>query len=89
VASAADTTALPDPLIAALPAAEAPLFHAGTALEDGRLASSGGRVLDVCGLGASLAAARRAAYTTVDATDWPDGFCRRDIGWRALRRDGG
>jgi phosphoribosylamine--glycine ligase len=73
--------------IGALPATEAPLFHAGTALRDGRLVSSGGRVLDVCGLGASLAAARRAAYMTIDAIAWPDGFCRRDIGWRALERD--
>ena len=45
---------------------------------------TGGRVLDVTGLGASLAEARARAYAAVDRIDWPEGFCRRDIGWRAL-----
>ena len=61
------------------------LFHAGTGRDgDGRLVAAGGRVLDVTGLGASLADARARAYAAVDRIDWPEGFCRRDIGWRAL-----
>jgi phosphoribosylamine--glycine ligase len=71
--------------IGALPASGAQIFHAGTALRDGRLVSSGGRVLSVCAAAPDLAAARKIAYAAVDAIDWPDGFCRRDIGWRALR----
>ncbi|WP_209427263.1 phosphoribosylamine--glycine ligase [Pararhodobacter sp. SW119] len=60
------------------------VFHAGTARADGRLVASGGRVLNVTARGDSLAEARDAAYAMVDAIDWPEGFCRRDIGWRAL-----
>ena len=60
------------------------VFHAGTARKDGRLVASGGRVLNVTARGASLQAARDAAYGMVDTIDWPGGFCRRDIGWRAL-----
>ena len=60
------------------------VFHSGTDLRDGALVSSGGRVLTVVGGGGDLAAARAAAYAAVDALDWPEGFCRRDIGWRAL-----
>jgi len=61
------------------------VFHAGTARrEDGALIATGGRVLGVTATGATLAEAQRAAYAAVDAIDWPDGFCRRDIGWRAL-----
>ena len=61
------------------------VFHAGTALDPaGRLVASGGRVLTVCGTGADLRAARASAYAAVDRIDWPEGFCRRDIGWRAL-----
>jgi phosphoribosylamine---glycine ligase len=60
------------------------VFHAGTARTDGRLVASGGRVLNVTARGPSLRAARDAAYGMVDAIDWPGGFCRRDIGWRAL-----
>ena len=57
------------------------LFHAGTQrAQDGRLLAHGGRVLDVTGLGGSLAEARRRAYAAVDRIDWPEGFCRRDIG---------
>jgi phosphoribosylamine--glycine ligase len=61
------------------------IFHAGTELLDGRLVSTGGRVLNVCATGVDLRAARAAAYAVVDRIDWPEGFCRRDIGWRALR----
>ncbi len=60
------------------------VFYSGTAMLDGRLVSAGGRVLTVCGTGADLAAAHAAAYRAVAAIDWPDGFFRRDIGWRAL-----
>ncbi|MFZ1425393.1 MAG: phosphoribosylamine--glycine ligase [Geminicoccaceae bacterium] len=60
------------------------VFHAGTRRAgDGRLLSAGGRVLDVTALGASLSEAKHRAYKAVDHIDWPDGFCRRDIGWRA------
>jgi phosphoribosylamine--glycine ligase len=61
------------------------LFHAGTARrEDGALVADGGRVLTIGATGPTLRAARDAAYAAVDALDWPDGFCRRDIGFRAL-----
>ncbi|MCP5323403.1 MAG: phosphoribosylamine--glycine ligase [Rhodobacteraceae bacterium] len=60
------------------------VFHAGTAERDGATVAIGGRVLNVTGRGATLAEARERAYAMVDAIDWPEGFCRRDIGWRAL-----
>jgi len=61
------------------------VFQAGTARrEDGALVADGGRVLAVGATGATLLAARDAAYAAVDAIRWPGGFCRRDIGWRAL-----
>lgn len=61
------------------------VFHAGTARgEDGTLVAAGGRVLNVCARGKTLEQARERAYAAVDAIDWPGGFCRRDIGWRAL-----
>ena len=61
------------------------VFHAGTARrDDGALVADGGRVLAVAATGATLRAARDAAYAAVDAIDWLGGFCRRDIGWRAL-----
>jgi phosphoribosylamine--glycine ligase len=67
------------------PHGDAVVFHAGTSRDaDGALRSSGGRVLNVCATGASLQAARDTAYAAVDAIDFPGGFCRRDIGWRAL-----
>jgi len=59
-------------------------FHAGTVEADGRILSNGGRVLNVTARGDSLRQARDRAYAMVDLIDWPDGFCRRDIGWRAL-----
>jgi phosphoribosylamine--glycine ligase len=65
---------------------DARVFHAGTALEDGRLVSIGGRVLSVSACGASVAEAREAAYRAVDAIDFATGFCRRDIGWREIAR---
>jgi phosphoribosylamine--glycine ligase len=59
------------------------VFHAGTALRDGRIRADGGRVLSVTARGTTLAEARARAYGMVDRIDWPDGFCRRDIGERA------
>lgn len=60
------------------------VFHAGTRAEDGKILANGGRVLNVTARGASLKEAQARAYAMVDAIDWPEGFCRRDIGWRAL-----
>ena len=60
------------------------VFHAGTTLRDGKTVATGGRVLNVTARGATLAEAAARAYGMVDRIDWPDGFCRRDIGWRAL-----
>ena len=60
------------------------VFHAGTAEKDGQIVAAGGRVLNVTARGASLMQARDRAYAMVDRIDWPEGFCRRDIGWRAL-----
>lgn len=62
------------------------IFHAGTARQGGRLIANGGRVLNVGATGATIAQARERAYAAIDRIDWPDGFCRRDIGWRALAR---
>jgi len=63
------------------------VFHAGTRrAEDGRLLANGGRVLGVSALGEDIAEAGRRAYGAIDAIDWPQGFCRRDIGWRALSK---
>ena len=60
------------------------VFHAGTTAKDGAITASGGRVLNVTARGDTLAEARARAYDMVDQIDWPEGFCRRDIGWRAL-----
>jgi len=60
------------------------VFHAGTARRNGETVAAGGRVLNVTARGASLAEARALAYDLVDRIDWPEGFCRRDIGWRVL-----
>ena len=62
------------------------IFHAGTARAGGDIVAVGGRVLGVTARGASVAEARQRAYAAVDAIDWPGGFCRRDIAWRALAR---
>lgn len=61
------------------------IFHAGTERDDmGRLLSNGGRVLGVMATAPDLKTARSRAYLAIDTIDWPNGFCRRDIGWRAL-----
>jgi len=62
------------------------IFHAGTARQGGRIIANGGRVLNVSATGGTLAQARERAYEAIGLIDWPDGFCRRDIGWRALGR---
>jgi phosphoribosylamine--glycine ligase len=75
--------------IDAAEAAGAIVFHAGTRRDaDGRLLADGGRVLAVTGVGESVTAAAAAAYAGVDRIDWPGGFCRRDIGWRAIEQEG-
>lgn len=72
--------------IEAAEATGAIVFQAGTRREGDTLVASGGRVLAVTATGADIRAARDAAYRGVDAIDFPDGFCRRDIGWRELAR---
>ncbi len=67
--------------------APAMVFHAGTALEDGRLVAQGGRVLNVTARSATVTGAQAAAYQAVDAIRFPAGFCRRDIGWREVARE--
>jgi phosphoribosylamine--glycine ligase len=63
------------------------VFHAGTREEHGRLTANGGRVLNVTALGSTVAEAQERAYAAVHRIDWPEGFCRRDIGWRAVARE--
>jgi phosphoribosylamine--glycine ligase len=65
------------------------VLHAGTRAEGGRILANGGRVLGVTALGESITAAQANAYRAVDVIDWPEGFCRRDIGWRAVARERG
>ena len=72
---------------AALP--DVSVFHAGTAAKDGAIVSNGGRVLAITALGDSVSEAQAKAYAAVDRVRWPDGFCRRDIGWRAVARENG
>ena len=62
------------------------VFHAGTAQRDGQYVANGGRVLAVTARANSFAEAQDRAYAMVDGIDWPEGFCRRDIGWRARER---
>ncbi len=63
------------------------IFHAGTARDGDTLTATGGRVLNVTALGSSVSDAAVRAYSAVDKIDWPDGFVRRDIGWRAIERE--
>jgi phosphoribosylamine--glycine ligase len=60
------------------------VFHAGTVLQDGLVTANGGRVLAFTARGNTLEEAHHRAYAMIDLLDWPDGFCRSDIGWRAL-----
>ena len=63
------------------------VFQAGTAETDGALVANGGRVLNVTARGTTVAEAQRNAYAAIDRIDFPGGFCRRDIGWRAVERE--
>ena len=63
------------------------IFHAGTRAEGDAILAAGGRVLNVCGLGKTVSEAQKRAYEAVDRIDWPEGFCRRDIGRRAIERE--
>lgn len=71
-----DIAAQGDPLVQ--------IFHAGTTEVDGEITATGGRVLNITARGASLKEARDRAYATLARIDWPEGFARKDIGWRAL-----
>jgi phosphoribosylamine--glycine ligase len=64
------------------------IFHAGTANDGEAIVATGGRVLGITARGATVADAQKLAYEAVDRIDWPQGFCRRDIGWRAVGRAG-
>jgi phosphoribosylamine--glycine ligase len=63
------------------------IFHAGTTREGNRLLASGGRVLNVSARGKTVREARERAYLAISKIDWPGGFYRSDIGWRALQRE--
>ncbi|MGB0085511.1 MAG: phosphoribosylamine--glycine ligase [Rhodomicrobiaceae bacterium] len=63
------------------------IFHAGTRRDGGRILADGGRVLNVTALGRTVSEARDRAYAAIAKIDWPGGFCRRDIGWRAIERE--
>ena len=63
------------------------IFHAGTVAKDGAIVANGGRVLDICASGKTVAEAQGRAYQAVDRVDWPDGFCRRDIAWQAVEQE--
>jgi phosphoribosylamine--glycine ligase len=77
-------------LASAAAVADVQVFHAGTEQDaEGRVRAIGGRVLTLCATGATLQQARDRAYEAVDRVDWPTGFCRRDVAWRALHRVAG
>ncbi|MEQ8266411.1 MAG: phosphoribosylamine--glycine ligase [Parvibaculum sp.] len=63
------------------------IFHAGTKAEGGKIYATGGRVLNVTATGATTAEAQARAYRAVAKIDWPEGFCRKDIGRRAIERE--
>jgi len=63
------------------------IFHAGTRSDGARILANGGRVLNVTAMGENVGQAQRRAYQAVDKIQWPDGFCRRDIGWQAIKRE--
>jgi phosphoribosylamine---glycine ligase len=65
------------------------IFHAGTRADGTRILANGGRVLNICATGKTVTEARERAYQAVDRIKWPDGFCRRDIGWQAVAREKG
>jgi len=63
------------------------IFHAGTKDDSGKIIATGGRVLNVSALGGTVSEAQARAYRAIDQIKWPQGFCRRDIGWRAIERE--
>ena len=63
------------------------IFHAGTKADGPRILANGGRVLNVSAKGASVSEAQARAYTAIDKISWPEGFCRRDIGWKAIKHE--
>lgn len=65
------------------------IFHAGTRRDGARLLADGGRVLNITACGKTVAEAQAHAYAAIALIDWPEGFCRKDIGWRAIARDHG
>jgi phosphoribosylamine--glycine ligase len=65
------------------------IFHAGTRAEGGEILANGGRVLNVTARGKNVSEAQSRAYQAIDRIRWPDGFCRRDIGWQAVKRERG
>jgi phosphoribosylamine--glycine ligase len=65
------------------------IFHAGTKSDGARILANGGRVLNVTAIGDNVGQAQQRAYQAVDRIQWPEGFCRRDIGWQAIKREHG
>jgi len=63
------------------------IFHAGTKQDGQKITANGGRVLNVSALGKNVTEAQARAYQAVDRIQWPDGFCRYDIGWQAVKRE--
>src|SRR5690348_11836636 len=63
------------------------IFHAGTKADGGKVLANGGRVLNVSALGKTVGEAQAHAYAAIERIRWPDGFCRRDIGWQAVQRE--
>jgi phosphoribosylamine--glycine ligase len=63
------------------------IFHAGTKVDGGKILANGGRVLNVCALGDTVRHAQARAYEAIAHIRWLEGFCRRDIGWRAVERE--
>ncbi len=63
------------------------IFHAGTIAKDGHILANGGRVLNICATGKTVTEAQQRAYQAVDRIQWPEGFCRRDIGWQAVEKE--
>jgi phosphoribosylamine--glycine ligase len=65
------------------------VFHAGTKSDGGKILANGGRVLNVSAIAATVTKAQALAYQAIDRIRWPEGFCRRDIGWQAVKRERG
>jgi phosphoribosylamine---glycine ligase len=63
------------------------IFQAGTIARNGALLANGGRVLNICASGKTVVEARQRAYAAIDRIKWPEGFCRRDIGWQAVEQE--